>query len=138
MPKYFTVAEANRTLPLVRRIVADIVTDYRSWREQLTRYELAAASDTAPRGESPAARGARLAMDELAERINDYLDELDGVGCLFKGFEEGLVDFYSKREGRDVLLCWKLDEEEVAYWHEVDGGFGGRQELTEVAAGRDG
>ena len=61
-----------------------------------------------------------------------YLKELGQIGCVFKG-PQGLIDFYSMREGRPVYLCWRYGEEEVRYWHELDGGFAGRLELeTEV------
>jgi hypothetical protein len=48
------------------------------------------------------------------------------------GLEEGLVDFPSTYQGRWVCLCWKLGERHVAYWHEPDAGFRGRQKITDV------
>ena len=69
-------------------------------------------------------------MTRLAQQINGYLDELSSVGCVFKGFDDGLVDFYSKLDGRDVFLCWRLGESEIAHWHELDSGFAGRQSLV--------
>lgn len=129
MRRYFTVDEANRTLPLVRRIVEDIVTEYRRWKEQLYRYELAAARDRAEGGESSDAERLRREVEVIAHRINGYIEELAPVGCTLKGFEEGLVDFRSRLDGRDILLCWKLGEREVAHWHEMDAGYAGRQPL---------
>ncbi len=127
--KYFTVAEANRTLPLVRRIVLDIVTDYQHWRDALGRYELSAAADRAEHGESRETRVLRQQVDDLASRINNYIGELGQVGCVLKGFDEGQVDFHSTLDGRDVFLCWKLGEERVAHYHELDAGYSGRQVL---------
>jgi len=129
MPRYFTVDEANRTLPLVERIVADIVREYRNWRDLLHRYEVVAAGDQADLGESADAEALRLEVDDLARRINGYVEELAPVGCALKGFEEGLVDFRSRLGERDILLCWKLGESEVAYWHELEAGFNGRRPL---------
>lgn len=94
--RFFSLEEANRQLPLVRRIVADIVD----------RHE---AHD----------------RDELQALV----DELHQLGCHFKGFQEGLVDWYSYYAGRPVFLCWKLGEPEIAYWHQVDAGFMGRQPI---------
>jgi hypothetical protein len=51
------------------------------------------------------------------------------VGCIFKGFEGGLVDFHSQLQGRDVYLCWRLGEPDVGHWHEIESGFAGRQPL---------
>ena len=127
--KYFTVAEANAALPYVRRVVEDIVAEYERWRDAIYRYELLAAGSKAEGGETPEQVALRGEVDEIAQRINDYINELSAVGCVFKGFEGGLVDFYSRRETRDVFLCWKLGEPEVSHWHEIDAGFAGRQPL---------
>jgi hypothetical protein len=129
-PKYFTVDQANRTLPLVRRIVSDIMEEYRRWQENLFRYELIAAGSQARSGETDEQKALQRQVDDSAGRIQRYIDELTDVGCLFKGFEQGLVDFHSRHEGRDILLCWRLGEERVEYWHEVDAGFAGRQQLS--------
>ena len=127
--KYFTVAEANAALPYVRRVVEDIVAEYERWRDAIYRYELLAAGSKAEGGETPEQVALRGEVDEIAQRINDYINELSAVGCVFKGFEGGLVDFYSRRETRDVFLCWKLGEPEVSHWHELDAGFAGRQRI---------
>ncbi|MGH7488523.1 MAG: DUF2203 domain-containing protein [bacterium] len=51
------------------------------------------------------------------------------MGCELKGVDEGLIDFPSEREGQTVYLCWKLGEERIEWWHELDTGFAGRQRL---------
>ena len=61
--------------------------------------------------------------------MNRFIGELHELGALFKGFEVGLVDFYAMMDGRPVFLCWKLDEDQIEWWHELDGGFAGRQRL---------
>lgn len=127
--KYFTLEEANRTLPFVRRVVDDIVREYAEWKRAVRRFELLAG--TTAQGETDEQRAARQRVEELAERIEGYTDELTRVGCVFKGFDEGLVDFYAQRDGRDVFLCWKLGEPSVQHWHELDAGFAGRQPLVE-------
>ena len=137
--KYFTLEEANRTLPYVGPIVADIVAAYRQWRSVVRKYEQLAAQKQSDTGESPALAGVRHEVDSIAHQINAYLEELSTVGCVFKGFDDGLVDFYSKRDGRDVFLCWKLGEPEITYWHDLDAGFAGRQELAvELVQGEGG
>lgn len=134
MSRRFTVEDANRTLPFVRKIVKDVVEDYRRWKEALFRYELAASSDRAEGGESPESAALRDEVDTIANRINGYIEELAPVGCVLKGFEDGLVDFPGELDGREVYLCWKLGEPRVAYWHETDAGFQGRQSLESVGA----
>jgi hypothetical protein len=132
---YFTIEEANRTLPLVRKIVQDIVDDYRRWKEALARYELAAAYQRPETGESEEVVTRRREVDDLAERINGYIAELEQVGCVLKGFDEGLVDFRGRMEQREVWLCWRLGEPEVSHWHELEAGFQSRQPVAPAHAG---
>jgi hypothetical protein len=133
--KYFTPDEANRTLPLVRRIVEDIVAAYGEWKESLGRYELAAAGQRAGSGESPEAVALRERVDEVARTINGYITELEQVGCVLKGFDDGLVDFRGRLDDRDVWLCWKLGEAAVGHWHEMDEGYRSRRPLEPEPAG---
>ena len=93
-------------------------------------YELAAAGARPEWGESPEQLALRGEIDAVAVRINGYVDELGQVGCLLKGFGDGLVDFYGLQEGRLVFLCWRLGEEAVTHWHELDAGVAGRRPIT--------
>jgi len=130
--KFFTLSEANRTLPLVKRVVQDIASLYPSWKDLVSRYELIAAEARPDWGESPEQLGLKSQIDDVARRINACLVELEQVGCEFKGFEEGLVDFHGKLDDREILWCWKLGEDRITHWHELDAGFQGRQPIPEV------
>lgn len=127
--KLFTLEEAERTLPLVRRIVHDLTVEYPAWREAVARYEVLTGGARADWGETGELIEARELVSSHAERINRYLQELEAVGCVFKGFEAGLVDFYSLREDRPIFLCWRLGEDRITHWHEVESGFAGRQPI---------
>src|SRR3989454_9287307 len=100
--KYFTLSEANRTLPLVKRIVSDITSLHPKWRDLVYKYELAAAQARPDWGESKEQLDLRGAIETIARQIQDYLLELEQIGCVFKGFEHGLVDFYGRSEERRV------------------------------------
>ena len=128
-PRIFTVAEAERTLPLVRRIVGDLMLTYPLWREAMARYEVLTGPVRADQGETAEVLEAQAAATALAARIHGYLQELEQIGCVFKGFDAGLVDFYALRDDRLVFLCWKLGEERITHWHDVDSGFAGRQPI---------
>jgi len=129
------LAEANRTLPLVRRIVGDITTLHPKWRDLVARYELVAAQAKPEWGESREQTDLRHQIDVVAREINGYVQELEQIGCLFKGFDEGLVDFYGKLDGRDIFWCWKRGEERIEHWHELKAGYQGRQAVPEVVRG---
>lgn len=124
--RFFTWEEANRTLPLVRRIVDDIRAAHEALQAPLERFRRLVESSREAGAE---ARALRKELDERAKRLNAFVDELAGVGCHFKGFDEGLVDFYSMRDGRPVLLCWRAGEPEIGHWHDIDGGFAGRRPI---------
>jgi len=123
----FTVEQANRMLPLVRRIVTDIVTDYRAWRDAVRAYE---AQKGSPRGDP--ARVAALAREvrRLAADVEHYVGELTALGLQCKGLDDGLVDFPGMMDGEPACLCWKLDEPAVAWWHRPEAGFAGRQPIV--------
>ena len=128
----FTIDQANRTLPLVRRIVADIVETYERWQQEVRAFELASAGvqgETA----SPEATAREREAQRLAKEITGFVAELDQLGVEFKEYEIGLVDFPSRVGDRPVYLCWRLGEPAVQYWHETNDGFAGRQPIEALA-----
>ncbi|MEP6589845.1 MAG: DUF2203 domain-containing protein [Gemmatimonadota bacterium] len=126
--RHFTVEQANATLPLVQRIVRDLMDLHPRWRAAVAGYEAAQVEVTA-NGETDSAREARLAAGRLAGEIESCLDELTQIGCHFKDFESGLVDFPALREEKVVYLCWRAGEDRVEHWHELTGGVEGRQPI---------
>jgi hypothetical protein len=127
--KYFTAEQANRMLPLVKAIVRDIVElarDLQERQERLARARPPQTGATDYYHEEAQQMHAEFARD--AARLEEYIDELRKLGVELKGWD-GLVDFPGWMDGREVCLCWKLGEEEVGHWHEIDAGFAGRQRL---------
>ena len=125
MPKrYFTVEEANAALPGLRPIVATMLTA----REHI----VAAQPELWPVLEKAASNGgspqatAVLADFEILQRS---VKAIEALGIELKDINTGLVDFLAERDGRDVYLCWRYDEPNVAFWHELEAGFAGRQPL---------
>lgn len=121
--KNFTPAEANAALPLVRRIVRDIVDQYQLVTEHHSRLK----NKSLPEDERRQAEAARSAATDM---LNSLANELTEIGCELKDWEYGLVDFPARQQDRDVCLCWKLGEEQVTQWHEVHAGFSGREPIT--------
>jgi hypothetical protein len=122
--RIFTVEMAERALPLVRRIVIDVVRQYYMLIEAQKSYQ-----DLLRQGPSDALETARDHRQVVANRLTELTDELDAIGCELKDYEVGLVDFPAVMDGREVYLCWKLGEETVDHWHEVLEGYAGRQAL---------
>ncbi len=132
MDRIFTIEEANRTLPLVGRIVDDLVRDHRLWEDKVREFELATVGSS-PEHPDAIAELLQTEAQRLAREIEGYIAELNALGVIVKGMDTGLVDFRGQMDGRDVYYCWKLGEPSVMYWHEIDAGFVGRQRLHPLA-----
>ncbi|MBA2724762.1 MAG: DUF2203 domain-containing protein [Actinobacteria bacterium] len=117
----FTLEQANRSLPLVKRVAADIVKCHAAASQAQS------ALDRAPAKEKAAAQ---KQLDAHVDRLQDLMEELSEVGCEIKDFRSGLLDFIARHQSRDVYLCWKLGEERIAFWHELGAGYTGRQPIS--------
>ena len=128
--RLFTPEEANEALAQVRPLVERMVAARAALEESRGRQaELTAR--IAGNGGLPPSELAD-AREELQERGNEVaaaIGELHALGVRVKDPEQGLVDFPARRGGEDVLLCWLLGEDEVAYWHGLEEGFAGRKPL---------
>jgi hypothetical protein len=129
MKKTFTLAEANRTLPLISRIVRDLVARYPAWRELVDEYELMSSRQ---RVDDPDPQLGELErqVTALAREIDGYIHEVTELGAEVRSpLDSGLVDFPGDHDGRSIFFCWRLGEEAIEHWHERDGGFAGRQPI---------
>ena len=136
--KYFTVAEANATLPLLRAILRDITAlarDLRDRHERLTRLRPSKRGAIAEAYDEEL-REVEAEFERDQERMQEYVQELTSLGVELKDPDTGLIDFPCWMDNREVYLCWKLGEAEVAHWHEIDAGFAGRQRLMANATKR--
>src|SRR2546427_4147049 len=111
--KLFTLEEAERTLPLVLRIVQDLTAEYPAWRAAVGRFEILTGGARADWGETKELVAARDVVTAHAERINRYLQELEAVGCVFKGFEAGPGGFFSLPGGPPVFPRLRLGGERI-------------------------
>lgn len=134
--KYFTVDEANRTLPLVKAIVGDIVRQFQTVTELRQRLSMVLTEHRRPSSDpySEELAQTQLELESGEEQLQKFIDELKRLGVELKS-PDGLCDFYSIRDGREIYLCWRLGEPEVAHWHELDAGVAGRQALNATPAG---
>ncbi|MDQ2767744.1 MAG: DUF2203 domain-containing protein [Gemmatimonadota bacterium] len=129
MQKTFTLADANRTLPLVSRIVRDLVARYPAWRELVDEYELMSSRQRVD-DPDPQLEVLERQVTALAREIDGYIREVTELGAEARSpLDSGLVDFPGVHDTRPIFFCWRLGEETIEHWHERDGGFAGRQRI---------
>jgi hypothetical protein len=129
--RLFTPEEANAALVEVRPLVEQLVSHRRKLSEAQA-LQTALITRIAGNGGDMAPsdlREAQEAIERAAGAIAEAADQLTELGVQIKSLEEGLVDFPALRNGEVVLLCWKLGEDEILYWHGADEGFAGRKPL---------
>ncbi len=126
MPRYWTVEEARAALP-------DVIALLQRLREALAR-------QAAIGSEAVLAPGARTSVnghgasrpDDPAHEAARLLEQITAMGVQVKDVATGLIDFPYLRQGEEVLLCYRLGEPELAYWHDLYSGFAGRRPLSEL------
>lgn len=130
MPRRFSREEADALLPKIAPLLTQIRDLNRKNDETRAAVnELQGTLKT--NGHSLDIDMARLsqALQSTGAAINELIKRVTGLGVEVKDLEMGLIDFLSEREGREVYLCWKLGEEHVSYWHELNTGYASRQPL---------
>jgi hypothetical protein len=127
----FTPDEANAMLPTVRPLVERMVEAKRALDAAQAEADDVSTRISGNGGGLPPARLAEVdaGVNRRATELAGALEEIQALGVVVKDLDTGLVDFPSVRDGRDVLLCWRLGEDEVAFWHGYDDGFAGRRPI---------
>ena len=134
MTRFYAIDEANAALPEVERILVAL----RDQREELiTRrdkvVELSPSDDAAVSpGVGEQVRLLRLSMQGLIDQMQAGVARLVELDITLRDISTGLIDFPALVSGRPIWLCWRLGEGDVAFWHELGDGFGGRQALAEL------
>lgn len=129
--RHFTPEEANAALEEVGPLVEQMVDLRRAHIEALASEEELEGRIRGNGGGIPPATLAAAAaeVESAARELARVIDEIVAQGAQVKDIDEGLIDFPALRGSETVLLCWKLGEEDIRYWHTVDDGFAGRREL---------
>ena len=122
--RYFTLEEANACIPEL----VDEISLLRAIRNLLAGLH----AEITPLLEVVSSNGGSkhtAALLKATTRFQEVLDRIADRGCHLKGLDPGLVDFPHLRDGREVYLCWRMGENQIRYWHEIEDGFDGRQPL---------
>ncbi len=124
--KIFTVTEANSALPKLSELLTALQQRFgwvRAHRDRVPqtggRYPLVNEGPVDPE------------YFHCLMAIRSLLDDVEQMGAQVKDVSTGLVDFPARMQGRSVLLCWRLGEDEVGFWHDLESGFSGRQPLPD-------
>jgi hypothetical protein len=129
--RLFTPAEANSALSEVRD-AAERLVGLRARLRELDREQRDLVTAIGGNGGSYSGNDLNAAQDELrslADAANACVDRLRELGVLLKDADLGILDFPALREGEIVLLCWRVGEESVGYWHGMTDGFAGRRPI---------
>ena len=121
--RHFTPEEANEMLPRL----SEMLRRLRAARDELVDEEAhEALSEAAPTngGGEPGHQVGVAFLD-----VRGVLGAIEQAGIVLRDIDRGLVDFPALIDGREVYLCWELGEDEIAYWHDLDSGYRGREPL---------
>jgi len=128
----FTLAEAQTLLPVLESLLkkaqqagtkaAELEVEFERLRQQIF-----LAGGTHIDVASTARR--RAERDKALQETQDTLSEIDEIGVQVKDLDKGLLDFPCAMGGKTILLCWKLGEKEIGYWHSEEEGFAGRKPI---------
>jgi hypothetical protein len=129
--RYFTREEANDLLPAVKALAERMVAHRAALQQAQTTLAAYLEKISGNGGGLPPAElaEAHAAVESEASGVARCVEGIQELGGMVKDVGEGLVDFLAKRQGEDMLLCWKLGEDEITHWHGLDEGFAGRKPL---------
>lgn len=125
MPRNFTLFEANETLDLIRPLMEEV----QSIRQKIMSTQPEAWSAI----EKSVGNGGSRALSQIVvdfEKLDALVHRILDTGVLIKDINIGLLDFPALKDGREVYLCWQYGEGEIAYWHEIEAGYAGRQPIS--------
>jgi hypothetical protein len=132
MSRRFTLADAEKLLPLVERLLREAVALKAEYQEAERQIQAFTGQITLMGGmavDRARVLSARSQRDESGARLKQALEKVQETGCEVKDLDIGLIDFPSRYRGRDVYLCWKLGEDGIRFWHGVEDGFAGRKPI---------
>jgi hypothetical protein len=144
MTEYYDIDRANGLLPELREtilILRGLRAEVVALRDRIVRLNapsavagvLAPAASSTARGEVEAeTRVLRLRLQGMVDQMHAAVAQIDGWGLQLREIEAGLVDFPALVSGRPVWLCWRLEEDEIGWWHENSEGFESRHRLEDL------
>ncbi len=127
--KYFTIEEAERFLPQIERTLKRTIRINKAL-DLLNSIEIEVYDDDYDNLRKITKLNKQF--HKLSYEFYSNIEKIEDLGCLIKDVEIGIVDFFSRFEGRDIFLCWKLGEKKIKFWHEIDAGYIGRKPILDL------
>jgi len=121
--RHFTREQANAVLPTLEPLLLSL----RDAKDRLTDDEARELLSGAAPGNGGGEPGRQVG--EAFLEVRRLLGTIEEAGIVLRDIDRGLIDFPARIDGREVYLCWELGEDEVAYWHDLESGYGGREPL---------
>jgi hypothetical protein len=124
MPKFFTLPQANEAMNIIRPLMDEV----QAIRQRI----LEKQPETWTAIEKSVGNGGNRTLSRMVrdyERLDALVHRILDTGAQIKDINTGLLDFSALKDGREVYLCWQYGEGEIAFWHEVDAGYAGRQPI---------
>jgi hypothetical protein len=133
-PRHFTLEQANAALEEVRPLAERMVAHRREVATLLGRRAGLTTTIAGNGGDLDPGELARVEAEiaDEAKGVARCVNGIHGLGAQVKDADEGLVDFPALRDDEEVLLCWKVGEDEVAFWHGLEDGFAGRRPVDDL------
>ena len=134
MPRYFTLDEARRLLPFAGRTIREAVDSQtrrekaETWLRELSQRILMLGGITL---DTTAVESWKSQYDLSSQTLKRAMEALEEAGIQVKDLTTGLVDFPTIYRGQEVCICWRMDEDDIRYWHGLTEGFAGRKEIDE-------
>lgn len=125
MPHYFTLQQANEALNIIRPLMDEV----QAIREKI----MSTQPDAWAAIEKSVGNGGSRALSQIVqdfEKLDALVHQILDTGVLIKDVNIGLLDFPALKDGREVYLCWQYGEGDIAFWHEIEAGYAGRQPIS--------
>ena len=132
MARFYDIDAANERLVELRPVLEQLKADRDALAEAQRKLREVLASDGAPES-NERLRVHEALVREIVRRMERAVAQIDAWGVTLRDIQSGLVDFPALVSGRQVWLCWRLGEGEIAWWHELSTGFSGRRALADLA-----
>ncbi len=134
MPKYFLLADAERALPEVGRLLSQAVfhrAEFQKADQEFNAFQAHIRISGGARVDRSAYLSLRARRDTSLAAMKHALEQIERTGAQVKDLEIGLIDFLCLYEGREVCLCWRLGEDRIGFWHGTEEGFRGRKPIDD-------